>query len=319
MFNKRFYEENKIQLTSYLEVPKYYLNHKNRIRETCFLRDQKFKNLQNGIIESPYEEEFYRIHGSYFDREIILFLEDRDQWKFWLQSKNVQDKDAYNKSYISLDFFNSNSSLGIEIDSIGNHSGKEEEDFARDMYLLNVFGITTLRFYYDSFKGAERLIQEKLRDGKPIGYISFPRTSEILFDYQYSLEFKLMEKVYFYESIMKYSGRKGLILTLKDLATLKISLQDINKLRQFCKRYYQQDIDIIPNSQDYTLKEAFRVINDIESGIKHNSNIPDWIKIIEKTLKNKNSKISNVKFGIKELLGAIYRYGYTWEERLLIT
>lgn len=318
MFNKKFYGKNKVQLTPYLEVPKYYLSSHRKIHETCELRDLKFKNLQEGIIESPYEEMFYTNHQK-FDREIILFIEDREYWSFLLKSRNITDLREINKNYISLDFFSSKASLNIEIDSIGHHANKEGEEFARDMYLLNVFGITTLRFYYDSFKGAERLIQEKLRDGKPIGYISFPRTSEILFDYQYSLELKLMEKVYFYESIMKYSGRKGLILTLKDLATLKISLQDINKLRQFCKRYYQQDIDIIPNSQDYTLKEAFRVINDIESGIKHNSNIPDWIKIIEKTLKNKNSKISNVKFGIKELLSAVYKYGYTWEERLLIT
>lgn len=52
MFNKIFYEEDKIQITSYLEVPSHYVTRDGRVIRTCKLRDKKFSDLRNGIIVS---------------------------------------------------------------------------------------------------------------------------------------------------------------------------------------------------------------------------------------------------------------------------
>lgn len=316
MFNRKFYEENKIQLTPYLEVPRHFLSSSNNIIETCRLRNLKFQDIQKGIIESPYEELFNKWYGGLFDRELIIFIEQRENWRHSLRSKNIIIDEEYNKNYISLDFFNIDYMLNIEIDSIQHHQNKDL-DFVRDQYLYEVFGIKTIRLYGIALNETRYIVDDYLKNPNNISshphYFRFEETSSKLFSYKFSQELETLDRLYYLDTFSDYYQRKGIILTEKDIGDLGITY-DLQSTIEFAEKYYNQEISLIPKSQDYTLKEALIELNDFSwyrwMGQK---NIPEWVielkGIPPKELGLKCGKVSR-NYGTKKLKEKLSEYGY---------
>lgn len=283
MFNRKFYEENKIQLTSYLEVPKYFVDHKGIIRSTLKLRDEKFENLSRGIIESPYEEEFHRLYTR-FDREIIIFIEDRELWNYCLLIVGYLYGEAYNKCFFILDFFDPSCSLNIEIDSIQFHSGDTSKiDKARDEYLSIKFNIHTIRIYGVTLYDNLDKVDDYLNSGKGVEFKSpcFDSTIDKLFYKQYQNE---IDKLYILSRLRTFTDHfrvRGIILTKKDLKNLSINENSqLDDFTDFINKYYDHlyGLSIIQNSTEYTTEEALIELNDFTwSRWKTGQTIPQWI------------------------------------------
>lgn len=310
MFNNVFYEENKINITRYLEVPKFYVDRvTGKVRETCYFRDLKFKSLSKGIIDSPFEEKFYNNYSHLFDREIIIFIEEIEHWRFLLKSLGITDKSVYNKNFISLDFFDPRVLLNIEIDSEQHHQ-KKDIDFARDQYLYQIFGIRTIRLYGTSLDESCWLIDEyyKTNPVLPINLemFKFKKTSSEHFDRKYSIDIKLLETILKLPIYHRNFLRRGIIVTQKDIKELDMSEKSMEKLKIFLEKYYLQPLSIIKNSDQYTAKEAFIVLSQ-------NSPLNDKDKWGQELLNVSEGKETAGEYGTDKFVEELKRYGYTWE------
>lgn len=309
MFNNVFYEENKINLTGYLEIPKEYVDRKTgQIRETCYFRNLKFMNIRNGIVESPYEEEFYSKYP-HFDREIIIFIENRKYWRFLLRSVGIKDKDLYNKNFFSLDFFDPRVSLNVEIDSIQYHPNKDL-DFVRDKYLYDIFGINVIRIYgvilADNYERIDNYY--KRNDLTPINSHSFrfKEVSSDLFEKKHELDIKLLNALLEFPLYNRNFLRRGIIFTQKDIKELGTSEKVMSKFIIFLKKYYNQDVSIIRESSQYTAKEAFTVLSQNSTLILGDLWGQELLSVFE-------GKDIAGKYGTRDFIDTLENYGYTWE------
>lgn len=318
IYNDVYYEENKIQLTPYLEVPRFYFSQGKRILETCELRNLKFNDLQKGIILSVYEEYFAKLYP-YFDREIILFIEFREYWKFLCHKYGVLDKSEIDKNFFSLDFLHSGSSLNVEIDSEEFHSGKHQIELARDQYLHDIFGIKTIRIYGTAISECKYSIDDWMakNPNNQIRYIQFKQISGNTFEHVYQKELKELEKLFKLETFNRFFERKGIILTLKDLQIVKVDEGQLRSMRKFLQKYYNQQFTIIPDSIEYTTREAFNCLQDNTWDLEYSYTIPRWIiefkGIPPKGLKIKYDK-SNRSCGGKQFIYTLNKYKYGWED-----
>lgn len=310
MFNNVFYEENKINITGYLEVPKYYVDRvTGKIRETCYFRNLKFKNLQKGIIESPYEEKFYESYFHLFDREIIIFIEEIEYWRFLLKSIGITDLNLYNKNFVSLDFFDPRVLLNVEIDSEQYHQRKDI-DFVRDQYLSQIFGIKTIRLYGTTLNQNCWLIDDfykhnNLQHVNP-ELFRFKNTSYNHFEKKFESELGVLETLFEFPIYNKNFWRRGLIVTQKDIRELGISEKSMEKLKIFLEKYYLQPLSIIKNSNQYTAKEAFIVLS--QNCPLDNQN--KWGQELLSVFEGRNNA---GKYGTGEFIEKLNEYKYTWE------
>lgn len=101
---------------------------------------QSRENSNNLNFEKTCKELFIR-EGLSLIPEYSVIL-DRELWKSCYEGRDLR---FIKRNYISLDYFIPELGIVIELDSTY-HEKNEQEDLARDLYLLKKYGVRTLRF-----------------------------------------------------------------------------------------------------------------------------------------------------------------------------
>ena len=163
-------------------IPKFLYKEKKKINLLKYRN--KFLNNQSQY-SLNFKEDLEKL-GYNFIQEFTIIIIYKDIWEEILNTFGIIDESTRSITYFSLDYYLPDIGLAIEIDS-DYHKNRELYDKARDIYIENMYGINTLRFYNygdNVYKRKEYLSLLKQSINTKTKYItSWNLTSRIFFDY----------------------------------------------------------------------------------------------------------------------------------------
>lgn len=163
-------------------IPKFLYKEKKKINLLKYRN--KFLNNQSQY-SLNFKEDLEKL-GYNFIQEFTIIIIYKDIWEEILNTFGIIDESTRSITYFSLDYYLPDIGLAIEIDS-DYHKNRELYDKARDIYIENMYGINTLRFYNygdNAYKRKEYLSLLKQSINTKTKYItSWNLTSRIFFDY----------------------------------------------------------------------------------------------------------------------------------------